>query len=91
MASLKVALRVQPELKRVYGDIGVIYSPNWLVIDTLIIKPPVSEVHATIKSIPMPSDQSLASKISNHNTLAGTVLGITLGIIIGSRLRPNRR
>jgi hypothetical protein len=66
MASLKVELRVQPELKRVYGDIGVIYSPNWLVIDTLIIKPPLSEVQATIKSIPMPSDQSLASEISNH-------------------------
>ena len=26
-----------------------------------------------------------------YNTLTGTVLGVTLGIIIGSRLRPNRR
>jgi hypothetical protein len=26
-----------------------------------------------------------------YNTLAGTALGVTLGIIIGSRMRPNRR
>lgn len=32
-----------------------------------------------------------ATTAKYYNTLAGTALGITLGILIGSRLRPNRR
>jgi hypothetical protein len=47
---------------------------------------------AIVPSVENDAAYIVATRASKHdNTLAGTVLGITLGIIIGSRLRPNRR